>query len=894
VNRLRRVTGGSLAVVCALLALLPASASAATSDPLSWSQPTLIAGGPPFRSTNALQAVSCPSTSLCVAVDNVGGADATTDATAATPTWGPHEPMDATRTLNSISCVAGTTTCAAVDKSGYVIVTADAGSSDPTWSRPDLIDSGNGLNSISCASTSLCAATDNDGNAFTSTDPFASSPTWHEQTGVDSPYNLNSVSCVTTGPTTGYCVAVTSGGYAVITDDPADASPTWTPSAAAIAPADMTSVSCVSTTLCVAVDNLGTAVETNDPTDTSTPPLWSTAAPIDGTKTMFSISCTSAVCAAVDDEGNAVVSTNAGDGPASWIWTTTPQQLPTDGVLFGASCVSSAVCVVVGTSEVGPQTFFSTPPTATTPSWTGVVGDGFNDIGGVSCPAGAGFCATFDGSDRVEITDDPGAASPTWTPSAVLDSGSGGYLTAISCADAGLCVVVDSQNRELYSTNPTAATPTWSSPVALGDGASYIYSLDCPADNLCVATDSNNDALVSQDPNSSSTWTKVAAKPGALSCAGTSMCMIVDDSGVTGHGYVTVLTDLTAAKPTVTSDPNPIDTSSAPSAVSCPSTALCIVGDDSGNVLVTSDPEDASPMFSSPEPVDPNKDITALSCPSSSLCVAGDSNGLTAMSTNPADTSVGWSTAQVFGIFSSIDAISCASTGLCAAGDNFGNASIGLTPTYALTVATAGTGSGTVSGGGIACPGTCSKSFTAGQAVSLTAAPAPGSTFAGWSGGGCSGTGTCSVTVSAATTVTATFDKKSVPPPPKLVCTLKLKSTKVVLPPAKRKKHAKPVKNAGTFTATATCNQAVKGSVSGTVTEAASKKKPKHGKKTFKLSSVKVSLSAGRSSTVTIRLPSGALKALAAKASESVSLKLTASGSGSGGLASATASGKLR
>src|SRR5207245_3663496 len=41
--------------------------------------------------------------------------------------------------------------------------------------------------------------------------------------------------------------------------------------------------------------------------------------------------------------------------------------------------------------------------------------------------------------------------------------------------------------------------------------------------------------------------------------------------------------------------------------------------------------------------------------------------------------------------------------------------------------------------------------------VTLTATPAAGSTFSGWSGGGCSGTGTCTVTMSAATTVTATF-----------------------------------------------------------------------------------------------------------------------------------------
>src|SRR5206468_3026322 len=58
---------------------------------------------------------------------------------------------------------------------------------------------------------------------------------------------------------------------------------------------------------------------------------------------------------------------------------------------------------------------------------------------------------------------------------------------------------------------------------------------------------------------------------------------------------------------------------------------------------------------------------------------------------------------------------------------------------------------------GIACGVTCSASFASGTAVALTATPAAGFAFTGWSGGGCSGTGTCTVTLNGATTVTATF-----------------------------------------------------------------------------------------------------------------------------------------
>src|SRR5258706_9045243 len=78
--------------------------------------------------------------------------------------------------------------------------------------------------------------------------------------------------------------------------------------------------------------------------------------------------------------------------------------------------------------------------------------------------------------------------------------------------------------------------------------------------------------------------------------------------------------------------------------------------------------------------------------------------------------------------------------------------------TYTLTTANAGTGSGAVtsSPAGINCGATCSASYNAGTVVTLTAAPAAGSTFSGWSGA-CSGTGTCPVTMRAAQSVTATF-----------------------------------------------------------------------------------------------------------------------------------------
>jgi hypothetical protein len=83
-------------------------------------------------------------------------------------------------------------------------------------------------------------------------------------------------------------------------------------------------------------------------------------------------------------------------------------------------------------------------------------------------------------------------------------------------------------------------------------------------------------------------------------------------------------------------------------------------------------------------------------------------------------------------------------------------------PEFTLTIVKNGTGSGSVTCNG----GACAAKYAAGTKVTLAAGAASGSTFAGWSGGGCSGTGSCEVTVNGDTTVTATFNAVSPPPPP--------------------------------------------------------------------------------------------------------------------------------
>ena len=84
-----------------------------------------------------------------------------------------------------------------------------------------------------------------------------------------------------------------------------------------------------------------------------------------------------------------------------------------------------------------------------------------------------------------------------------------------------------------------------------------------------------------------------------------------------------------------------------------------------------------------------------------------------------------------------------------------------------ISIVLPGDGSGTVTGGGINCPGSCSAAGDEGSRITLTATAAKGSSFVGW-GGACTGKSLCQVTLrSGGQTVGATFTKNPKPVPPK-------------------------------------------------------------------------------------------------------------------------------
>jgi hypothetical protein len=293
-------------------------------SPLSWSAPVLIDGfGHP------LSGISCPSESLCVAVDSGGYVFRTANPAAATPTWtlavhveaplssvscasatlcvavGGHYALtsgdeaaswslaaiDPEAILTGVSCPAASL-CVAVDESGQALATGSPGSL--SWSRSKIDAPANRLASVSCSSTSSCVAVDGVGDAFGSELPAAGG--WHGRA-IDAGLALRAVSCSPGG----LCVAVDSVGDALVSADPASLGATW--SSTPIDGGHPVAVSCASSGLCVAVDEHGESLASDNPA--AALPAWSPSS-ADSVK-LTGVSCLAGgLCAAVDEKGYVV------------------------------------------------------------------------------------------------------------------------------------------------------------------------------------------------------------------------------------------------------------------------------------------------------------------------------------------------------------------------------------------------------------------------------------------------------------------------------------------------------------------------------------------------------------------------------------------------------------
>ena len=344
--RIRRGLLTILAAVAAtVVSVLPAGGADALSPAagpagLTWSAPVSVDG------TNHINGVSCPSASLCVAVDGEGNVLTSSSPAGGVGAWSVSS-IPGVFGLESISC-ATATMCVAQDGSGDVVTSTDPAGGGATWTKANLTG-GAGRTQISCPSTSLCVASFDDqifngsqfvADVWVSTDPTGGAGKW-ERVELEDPGNaISSVSCATST----LCFALDSEGNRLATSEPTGAPSAW--HAAAVDPGNaIYASSCPSASLCVAGDLAGNVIASGEPAGSAG--AWH-ASHVDGGLSLFGISCpTSGLCVAVDDQGNALASTEPTGSAAGW----GVSEIDPKNALNSVSCPTVELCVAV--DEVG-------------------------------------------------------------------------------------------------------------------------------------------------------------------------------------------------------------------------------------------------------------------------------------------------------------------------------------------------------------------------------------------------------------------------------------------------------------------------------------------------------------------------------------------------------------
>ena len=323
--------------------------------------------------------LSCPSKSLCVVVDGVGG------------------------TLTSLN--PGSTA---------VSTTAD-------------IDGGIPIHGVACPSITLCVAVDGAGDVITSTDPTGGAGAW-TSTNIDGTTSLSGVSC----PSIALCVAVGGRDVAVSTD-PTGGQSAWTvlpavdqtigPECGKYAPGDgcaasLATISCPSVSFCVGLDDWGQVVSSTNPRGGVN--AW-TRGGMAGGPDLGALSCRAdSVCVAACPVGFGLLGQNCpgaayGDGDiVVWNPTNAANALASvngfstisSSPVSGVWCPSIAFCLA---SDSRGDLLGSTDPAGGGSAWSRALADAV-PIDDVSCPSPPS-CIAIDDAGNVFSTSPPGTAA---------------------------------------------------------------------------------------------------------------------------------------------------------------------------------------------------------------------------------------------------------------------------------------------------------------------------------------------------------------------------------------------------------------------------------------------------------------------------------------------------
>jgi photosystem II stability/assembly factor-like uncharacterized protein len=335
------------------------SPMASVTSPAPWttpqnelSAPYIPTPGGAANGAGAFDAITCPTSSLCVAV----GGDSNLLGTVATSTndgstWSSSTVPTGLPELKSVSC-SSASQCVAVGI-GVAITSSDGGS---TWSANAIPTSNTALLGVSCPSdTTTCVAvgvTPNDGGPLNGAIVISNDEgvTWTAPS-TGSPLGaIGGVSCASGG----FCVAV--GAQILVSNN---AGQSWTPQFVNGGTGILRTVSCGSSTTCVAIganpigasngSESGFEIQTTNGGST-----WNDINPPVGSWSINALACPDASdCMLSGPSLNATAAQawTSSDGGSTWA----PTELPaTVSAVSSVSCVTSTTCVYVGLTGSNP------------------------------------------------------------------------------------------------------------------------------------------------------------------------------------------------------------------------------------------------------------------------------------------------------------------------------------------------------------------------------------------------------------------------------------------------------------------------------------------------------------------------------------------------------------
>jgi hypothetical protein len=486
--------------------------------------------------------VACvPASTTCVAsLRSTGGATVavSTDPGAGASSW-TATPAPGIDPVSALACPS-TTLCVGVDQPGNIVTSTDPTAGGASFVASTPPSGANSIVGIGCENAGACVAGLSNGTIISSEDPAAGGSSYVHSRVLDpagfATRLANPVACppFASGQPFSPCfISDRHGGVAAVSPGP--------PANATVATGlggitALTGLACPGRTLCVGVDSGGGIISSFAPFVQT---AWTRVVEPTARRGLTAVSCPSVhFCAATTRESRVLTS----DAPAYERWHAT--EVP-PSALASIDCPTASFCIA-GADDA--RVLVSTQPDA---RWHAIsLGRASgNQWRAVACPSAQLCIAGDDARGQIATSTDPTAGHTAWhiAVAAPAIRGREPGINALSCPTTTFCLAADTLGAVDWSTHPTGGLGAWHA-TRIDDAA--LVAVSCRSADFCLAADRAGHTYLSTDPTGGAgAWhettialDQIAAgrasqrRLTALACAPRTLCLAGDAVGAVFPG----------------------------------------------------------------------------------------------------------------------------------------------------------------------------------------------------------------------------------------------------------------------------------------------------------------------------------------------------------------------